>query len=90
MEKLLNWGSVAPWAPLPMPIYTYEIVSILFYYLIKCIFGSWTVPNMVATLLFIVHLIQTEAVPLWQVWLAELIIRSLLACLKCMMSTTRV
>ena len=50
-----------PLGPRFLRLYTYEIVSILLYYLIKCIIGSWTVPNMVATLLFIVYLIQTEA-----------------------------
>ena len=38
------------------------IVSVLFYYLTKYIFGDRKLPRLVATLLFIVHPIHTEAV----------------------------
>ena len=38
------------------------MVSVLFYHFTKYIFGDWTEPKMVATLLFIVHPIHTEAV----------------------------
>ena len=43
-------------------IILHGIVSVLFYHLTGYIFGDWTTPKMVATLLFIVHPIHTEAV----------------------------
>lgn len=56
------FGELEPFGYHLVNVILHGIVSVIFYYFTKYIFGDRTVPRITATLLFIVHPIHTEAV----------------------------
>lgn len=56
------FGELEPFGYHLVNVVLHGIVSVLFYYLTKYIFGDRKLPRLIATLLFIVHPIHTEAV----------------------------
>ena len=56
------FGELEPFGYHLLNVVLHGIVSVLFYFLTKCIFGDRNLPRTIATLLFIVHPIHTEAV----------------------------